>query len=185
MPEIYGYGQGYKLHESISDINADNTLKVKENMVFLLRLYIQDVPMKDNSEKKYGITLSDTVLVTKYDQYNLTDGLKKKFSDISYVIEDEEEEKKESEDDGFNNNVLMNSRLRSEHADARNETNRKGNQDKLLNVKIAQLQSRFDKGELDFESKTQNLKHIADIISYPEKKDLPLKLKPNKVYIDR
>lgn len=190
----FGYGIGFKFEEKSLEIVPTNDSVIEENMVFFIRLYFKDLEYR--SKSGFGIIIGDTIVVMKNGCKNMTKHIRKNFEDISYVINDEEEEEEEEEKEdnkksrrnGFDlldGTKLTETRTRSlNNGEKRTEVKRKEHQDKLLNIKLAELNERIANNEIVMSSSKQKAKNMNEIKSYRNPKELPSDITPKKIYLD-
>lgn len=92
-----GWVIGLEFQESAYTINAKNERSVKAGMVFNLQVAFNNIETKSTDPKKklYSMLIADTVLVTDKETEVLTEKCPKKYSDISYNLENEPDTKEE------------------------------------------------------------------------------------------
>jgi len=183
----FGYGIGFKQQENSLEITDKNDTVLEENMVIFIRLYFKDLEYRGKTG--YGISIGDTIILTKNGCKNLTKGIRKNYEDISYVIDDDDEDEEDKEDsleaNGIDDRNITSSRFRqTAKIEKRNEIKRKEHQDELLNIKLAELNERIANNEIVISSSKQKSKNMGDISSYKNPKDVPSKIKPGSIQID-
>lgn len=170
-----------------------NNTVLEENMVIYIRLYYKDLEYR--GKKGFGFIIGDTIVLTKNGARNLTKGIRKNFSDISYVINDNDDEEEEEEEEKVNNGAsnghdydnvtLTETRLRNVgKGEKRGEIKRKEHQDELLNIKLAELHERIAKKDIVMSSSKQKAKNMGEIKSYRNMKELPSNIEKGKINLD-
>lgn len=132
----------------------------------------------------------------------MTNQVPRKYAQISYTLDDDEEEASEEEfgaekpkaktakqESGHENgNGIMVSRTRGgnkQHDQKEQiEENLRKDQDKLLDEKLEELKRRFEKNEIEMDSKKQKQKDMGKIQSYSSIKKFPADLKRGHLYVD-
>ena len=162
-------------------------------MCFHARITITGV---DSEPSRSIIALGDTVIVEQDGKIvNLTEGVQKSYSEISYSLEDDDQEeqkpapKKQSQDDDDESseeeegseevlqnggNVMTSSRLRSKAIDQKERQNdlleRKTHQLALHDAKVKELKIRFQRGEIASSAKKEKVRQMDTIESYKNMK---------------
>ena len=184
----FGYGIGFKQQENSLEIVPTNHTVLEENTVIFLRLYFKDLEYRGKTG--YGISIGDTVVLSKNGCKNLTKGIRKNYEDISYVIDDDDEGSEEEKEDvleanGIEANNITATRFRAgAQIEKRNEIKRKEHQDELLNIKLAELNERIANKEIVISSSKQKAKNMSEVRSYRNPKELPQNMAPRRIFID-
>lgn len=91
----FGFGIGFQFKEDTLTINNTNQTVVKEGMTFHVRIALSNVH-KDPARSV--VAIGDTMVVTSEGPVVLTSGIQKKYTEISYSLEDSEEIKPKKQD---------------------------------------------------------------------------------------
>lgn len=86
----FGFGIGFHFKEDILTINQSNQTVVREGMTFHVRVALSNVH-KDPARSV--VAIGDTMLVTSSGPSVLTAAIQKKYTEISYSLEDSEDVK--------------------------------------------------------------------------------------------
>ena len=194
LPECFGFGIGYKTHEVLTEITKDSEIEIQANSTFYLNLYFKNLSYLKNNKKTYDFSIGETVFI-KDKADILTYQSTSEYKDISYTLDDsddddEEEEGKDARQvdvDMVQKNIIIHERLRSkeEPKEARNDIKRKEHQDTLLNIKLANLRQRYDKGDINMEEKKVESKQMGELKAYKNQAKYPQnRLKPGKIFVD-
>jgi nucleosome binding factor SPN SPT16 subunit len=89
----FGFGIGCKYKEEELSINNNNVTKVEPGMVFHVRITFKDV------EGRGPIAIGDTVIVEADSASLLTGKIPRKFTQISYTLDDEDESEGSEEEE--------------------------------------------------------------------------------------
>lgn len=199
----FGFGIGCSHKEELLSINSNNNkTKVQGGMVFHVRITFKDV---EKDKRKGAIAIGDTVVVNGDGSTQfLTASVARKYQQISYKLEDEDEEQDDEsagESEGaadrktkagssvVNGNAILSTRTRGAAAKpsaskAAGEESLKKGQDALLDEKLEELKGRYERDEIQVNSKKQKLKNMGLIQSYSSVKRLPSDLKKGHLYVD-
>ena len=86
----FGFGIGFAFREDLQLISSSNEMIIKPGMVFHARITLSGV---HNEAARSVIAIGDTVMIAEDGSVtNLTAGIQKKYSEISYSLDDDEEE---------------------------------------------------------------------------------------------
>jgi len=85
----FGFGIGFQFQESNLIINETNQLEVQDGMTFHVRITFTGI---NQDPARSIVAIGDTVIVKKTDTINMTQEIARKYSEISYILEDLEEE---------------------------------------------------------------------------------------------
>ncbi|KAK6905729.1 FACT complex subunit SPT16 [Kwoniella mangroviensis CBS 8507] len=96
LSKSIGFATGIEYRDSSFVLNAKNSRTLKENMVLILSLGVQELPDPKKPGKTYSLLLADTVKVGQSGAVVLTEGVTK-LNDVVMDLEDEEEEESEPE----------------------------------------------------------------------------------------
>ena len=88
----FGFGIGFNFKEDRLLINAENTTEIEEGMTFHVRMAITGV---HKEPARSIVALGDTILVKEDGNQVLTQGIQKKYNEISYSLEESEPEEVE------------------------------------------------------------------------------------------
>ena len=108
LSRTFGCGIGLNLKESDLEISAENETLIKEGMVFAIRLSLTGF---NDEASRATLLLGDTIVVGAEKNQVVTEGISKKYQDISYVLDDEEDDDKEIAQEA--NNVILEKRTRN------------------------------------------------------------------------
>lgn len=85
----FGFGIGFNFKEEALLISADNHTIIKPGMTFHVRIAFSNV---HPDPARQVVAIGDTVLITDDGCTNLTEAVQKKYSEISYTLDESEDE---------------------------------------------------------------------------------------------
>ncbi|KAJ2722612.1 FACT complex subunit spt16 [Coemansia sp. Benny D115] len=197
----FGYVTGIEMDDGTNSISAGSTALVRPNMVFTLRVGLENMEndkASDKQSKRYAYQLIDTVVVRDSGDAELLTTGEKEPNDVSFFFNDEEpaaaESKRESKRDGngAGNNVdrkpttrksaILPSKFRSEEReDESSVRKRREHQKELISRLQAEGRRRFAGEEGDDGEEKRVFKKFE---SYKREAALPREVRGCKILVD-
>ena len=96
LSRVFGSGIGLQKKESGLELSDENETVIEEGMVFGIRISLTG--FNDKAEKA-TMMIGDTVIVNKNENVVVTEGISKKYQDISYVLDDDDDDEEDDDDE--------------------------------------------------------------------------------------
>jgi len=176
-----GFGMGLEFRDSTYRLNAKNSNTIEDGMVFNLGMGFSNLTRSkatDPKKKTYALFLADTVVVQlRGEPLVLTDtgekkeSASKKYSDVSYYLEDEEE-KDEKVKNSTKESVILgrDAKRTTKVTSAMNEAERAEAQDKA-SAKLREEQEKRLRAQAN--AKSKSVQKVEDICAYSRPTDYP------------
>eukprot|EP00899_Mesostigma_viride_P015637 jgi/Mesvir1/24074/Mv10796-RA.1 len=177
MTKNVGFGMGLEFKEaSLSLTPRNEAAVVKPGMVFNVSVGFQDLESGGKDRRSYALLVADTVVIKSDGTPEVVTGMcSKQATDVCYEIKDEgEEEDQEIVAEGRNANRVLESKMRFEEEQSR-EDKRKASQQALEDKKNQETLARLlgkKSGEGEGAGSGADVKN-ADFCSYTSISDIP------------
>jgi len=200
LPKTLGFGIGLEFRDSSLLLNATNSTRFADGMVFTLSIGFQDVPLVDSDKEraaapikkleKFSLLIADTVCIRKNDVPDILTKISKAFGDVVYNIAENEEEEQETSKSSrkkVEEEVVTerkSARLAQDKAAVEQASaQRNARQEELMEKKLMEARKRMQTGG-NHSDDEEGGESAAELKAYRSTEEYPKDLSPNQVKVD-